>query len=85
MLEVKKSDLGNIHILRLHIFGLNYVNPPTHYVSINTVLNISKNGHFLNPPTQSDADVIMDGPLLTLNNIALHTISLSIFTPILYI
>ena len=26
---------------------------PTHYVSINTVLNDSKNGHFLNPPTQS--------------------------------
>ena len=26
---------------------------PTHYVGINTVLNICKNGHFLTPPTQS--------------------------------
>ena len=25
---------------------------PTHYVSINTVLNVSKTGHFLDPPTQ---------------------------------
>ena len=24
-----------------------------HYVSINTLLNVSKNGHFLTPPTQS--------------------------------
>ena len=31
---------------------------PTHYVSINTVLNFSKTGHFLDPPTQSLAKVI---------------------------
>ena len=28
-------------------------NPPTHLISINAVLNVSKNGHFLDPPTQS--------------------------------
>ena len=26
--------------------------PPNHLISINTVLNVSKTGHFLNPPTQ---------------------------------
>ena len=30
-----------------------FSDPPTYYVSINTVLNVSKNGHFLTPPTQS--------------------------------
>ena len=31
---------------------------PTHYVSRDTVLNVSKNYHFLDPPTQFNADVI---------------------------
>ena len=44
------SYLGTIHILRPLILGPIH---PLHYVSINTVLNISKNDHFLNPPTQS--------------------------------
>ena len=35
----------------------------THYVSINTVLNLSKNWHFLNPPTQSYAYVIYEWSL----------------------
>ena len=30
-----------------------FLEPPTHHVSINTLLNVSKNGSFLNPPTQS--------------------------------
>ena len=33
-----------------YIFGFLW---PTNYVSINTELNASKNGHFPNPPTQS--------------------------------
>ena len=44
------SYLGTIHILRPLILGPIH---PLHYVSIDTVLNISKNGHFLDPPTQS--------------------------------
>ena len=43
--------LGTIHILRQHIFGLFWTYPPTMSVSINTVLNVRKNGHFLNPPS----------------------------------
>ena len=27
--------------------------PPTHFISINTLLNVSKSSHFLYPPTQS--------------------------------
>ena len=34
-------------------FELSLTHPPLHYGSINTVLNISKNCHFLHPPTQS--------------------------------
>ena len=30
--------------------------PTTYYVTINTILNISKNGHFPSPPTQSFLD-----------------------------
>ena len=44
-----------IHILLQHNFGLFW---PTHYVSIDTILNVSKTGHFLDPPTQAFADVI---------------------------
>ena len=35
-----------IHILLQHNFGLFW---PTHYVSIGTILNVSKTGHFLDP------------------------------------
>ena len=45
--------LGTIHILRQHNFGLFLTHPPAHYVSINKVLNFSKSGHFLYPPTKS--------------------------------
>ena len=42
---------GAIHILRQH--NLDFVShPPTNYVSINTISNVSKIGHFLNPPTR---------------------------------
>ena len=44
--------LETIPILRQHIYGLILTHPPTHYVSINTVLNLSKNGQFSTPPTQ---------------------------------
>ena len=30
-----------------------FLEPPTHYVSMKTVLNVSRNDHFLNPPTQT--------------------------------
>ena len=33
--------------------GSNSLWRPCHYVSINTVLNFTKSGHFLNPPTKS--------------------------------
>ena len=46
-------SLGTIPILRQHFFGLFLTPAPTHYVSINPVLNVSKNGHFPNLPTQS--------------------------------
>ena len=36
---------------------LSFFYPPTHYVSINTVLNVSKTDHFLDPPSPF-ADVI---------------------------
>ena len=42
--------LGTIHVLRQHIFWT-FSDPPTHYVSTNTVLNINKNVHILNPST----------------------------------
>ena len=42
--------LGTIHVLRRHIFWT-FSDPPTHYVSTNTVLNINKNVHILNPST----------------------------------
>ena len=29
-----------------------FLTPPTNLISINTVLNVSKTGHFLDPPTQ---------------------------------
>ena len=41
------SQLGTIQILRKQVFGL-FSNSPTLYVLI-----VSKNGHFLNQPTQS--------------------------------
>ena len=41
--------LGTIHKLRQHNFGLFLTHPL--YVSIDTVLNISKTGHFLDPST----------------------------------
>ena len=49
-------SIGTIHILRQNNVGLFW---PTHwhYVSINTVLNVSKTGHFLDPPTKAFADV----------------------------
>jgi hypothetical protein len=37
---------------------LDFSDSPTHYVSINTVLNVSKNDHFPTPPTHPFADVI---------------------------
>ena len=46
-------SLGTIPILRQHFFGLFLTPAPTHYVSINPVLNVSKNCHFPNLPTQS--------------------------------
>ena len=53
--------LGTIHILRQHNFGLFW--PTLHLlcrceISINTVLNVSKTGNFLDPPIQSFVDVI---------------------------
>ena len=30
-----------------------FLDPTTHLISINTVLNVSTNGHFIDPPTQS--------------------------------
>ena len=47
---VNVKSYKNIHILRLHIFRLFW----THslYVSINTILNVSKNGPYLNPPAR---------------------------------
>ena len=48
--------LGTIRILRQHNFELFY--PPTQYVSINTVLNFFKTGHFLDPPIHFSTDVI---------------------------
>ena len=52
-LEKLETIFGTIqiHILRMHNFGLFLNHPPTHYVSINTELNVSKTGHFLDPPT----------------------------------
>ena len=48
--EILLLLLGAIHILRQHNFRLFLW--PTHYVSINTVLNVSKAGHYVDPPTQ---------------------------------
>ena len=45
--------LGPIPTLRQHILGLFLIQSPTHYVSINIVLNAGKNEHFPTPPTQS--------------------------------
>ena len=36
---------------------------PTHYVSINTLLNVSKTDNFLDLPNQSFADVVYGRPL----------------------
>ena len=44
--RVRQSHLGTIPILRQHIFGLFL----THPLSINTVLNVSKNDNFPTPP-----------------------------------
>ena len=49
--HVSKLTHWDLHILRLHIFGLFLTHPPIHYVCINRVLIVSKDGHFLNPPT----------------------------------
>ena len=49
---------GTIHILRHHIFGI--FGPP--YASMFLVLRISKNWHFLTPPTS--ADVIYEWSLI---------------------
>ena len=34
----------------------------SHYISINTLLNVNKKGHFYKPQSYSIADVIYDGP-----------------------
>ena len=36
-----------------YITSASFWTSPTHLISINTVLNVSKNGHFLDPSTQS--------------------------------
>ena len=46
------SQYGTIPILRQHILDF-FLSPPTHYVSINIVMSIFKNGHFPNSPTLS--------------------------------
>ena len=57
----KSESLETIHRLRQHNFGLFLAHPPSHYVSINTILNVSKTGHFLDPSTQSFfADVMYE-------------------------
>ena len=48
--EILLLLLGAIHLLRQHNFRLFLW--PTHYVSLNTVLNVSKAGHYVDPPTQ---------------------------------
>ena len=57
LMMVKETifPVGTIHTLRQHNLDFFW---PTHYVSINTVLNVSKTGNFLDPPTESFADVI---------------------------
>ena len=52
--------LGTIHILRKQVSGHF---PPTHYISMIYLQIVSKNGHFLNTPTQSYANVIYEWPL----------------------
>ena len=55
MIWVSHSKLARDHpyIMSSYIFGLLILQPPTHLISINTVLNVSKTGHFLDPPTHS--------------------------------
>ena len=48
---------GTIQVLLQHTYSCTFSDPPTHYVSIYTVLNVSKYCHFLNPPSPF-ADVI---------------------------
>ena len=55
---MERTALWTIPILRQHICGLFIPHPPTHLIRINTVLNVSKTGHFLDPPTQFFADII---------------------------
>ena len=50
---------GHPYITSAHF--CTFSDPPTQYISKNTVLNVSKNCHFLNPPTYPPspfADVI---------------------------
>ena len=53
-IEYIEDPLGDhLYITSAHFWT--FSEPPTHYVSINTELNVSKNCHFLNPsihPTQ---------------------------------
>ena len=54
------SQLGIIHILRLHIFGT-FLAHPTHYVSQHEYSTENqKKLPFFNPPTQSYLDVIYE-------------------------
>jgi hypothetical protein len=46
------ETLGVIHTLRHHIFVL-FLTHHTQYVSMNTVLHVRNECHFLNPPTPS--------------------------------
>ena len=43
------------HLIRDHpyitsAYFWTFSDPPTHYVNLNTVLNVGQNGHFPNPP-----------------------------------
>ena len=49
----RSKSLGTMPILPQNIYGLFLTHPPTM-----SVLNVSKNGHFLNPPIQTFSDVI---------------------------
>ena len=42
-----------IHILRQRVYGLSLTHPFKYHISLNTILNFSKNCHFLNPYTFS--------------------------------
>ena len=56
--EVEPSVIKVIPICITSTFLWASSNPPTHYVRKNTVLNISKNGHFPNPPPSYFANEI---------------------------